>query len=256
MNRAKYYSALGAQTQQQVDGQEAILNEAERRGASLTLTAYALATAQHETGGTFGPVMENLTYTTASRIQTVWPKRFPTLADANRYVRNPQALANKVYGDRSDLGNRGGDDGWNFRGRGLAQITGRANYAKWGIENTPDDALKLPTAARILLDGLEKGMFTGRKVSQYKNYREMRATVNADGAANGAKIAAYAYKYEQALRVAGYGTPSITTPGVPEAVGGVASGTALAASGAPWWIIGLVVIIAIGVAVFRSARRA
>ena len=33
MNRAKYYAALGKHTQEQVDGQEAILNEAARRAA-------------------------------------------------------------------------------------------------------------------------------------------------------------------------------------------------------------------------------
>jgi len=208
MNRAKYYAALGKHTQEQVDGQEAILNEAARRGASLTLTAYALATAKHETGGTFGPVEENLNYTSTARIQKVWPSRFPTVESAKPYVRDPIGLANKVYGGR--LGNTEPNDGWHFRGRGLAQITGRANYAKWGLtEVTADDALKLPLAAKVLLDGLQLGWFTGRKVSDYKDYKSMRATVNADGAANGATVAAYAERYEAALRAAGYSAVSI-----------------------------------------------
>lgn len=42
-----------------------------------------------------------------------------------------ETIANKVYGGRPGLGN--GDaasgDGWSFRGRGLKQVTGRANYA-------------------------------------------------------------------------------------------------------------------------------
>lgn len=250
MNRKKYYAALGKHTQQQVDGQEAILNEATRRRAPLTLVAYALATAHHETGGTFGPVTENLNYTTAARIRAVWPSRFPTLTSAEPYVRSPQKLANLVYGGR--LGNTDPNDGWTYRGRGLAQITGKVNYAKWGLDGKPDDALKLPVAARILFDGLEKGMFTGKKVSDFKDYKSMRATVNADVQANGATVAAYAERYEKALREAGYGT---VTVGVPEAIGGAVVTAPLVASGAPWWLIAGVVVMAIGVAIYRSIRK-
>lgn len=42
-----------------------------------------------------------------------------------------EIIANKVYGlqgKANDLGNKGGNDGWNFRGRGLKQTTGRGNY--------------------------------------------------------------------------------------------------------------------------------
>lgn len=249
MNRAKYYATLGKHSQQQVDGQEAILNEAERRGAPLTLTAYALATAHHETGGTFGPVTENLNYTTAARIKQVWPSRFATLSAAEPYVRNPQKLANLVYADR--LGNTAPGDGWLYRGRGLAQITGKANYAKWDLAARPEDALKLPVAARILFDGLEKGMFTGKKVSGYDTYKPMRATVNADGALNGATVAAHAERYELALRTAGYGKG--LPVGVPETVGAAPVAVTAAANGY-WWLVAVVVVLAIGIAVWRARK--
>lgn len=155
----------GRLSQAQVDGTSAILAEAAKRRIPDNQLAYILATVFHETGGKMQPVVENLNYTTAAQIKKTWPSRFPAIASAQPYVRKPQALANKVYGGR--MGNNTQNDGWLHRGRGLPQITGKDNYKKFGIVDNPDKALELPTAIRILFEGMVEGKFTGRRLNDY-----------------------------------------------------------------------------------------
>ena len=91
--------------------------------------AHFMAQISHESdGGTI--TEENMNYTTAARIAAVWPSRF-TIESAQNYVRKPRELANKVYNGR--MGNQPySDDGYNYRGRGLLQLTGKESYAKIG----------------------------------------------------------------------------------------------------------------------------
>lgn len=86
-----------------------------------------LSTILHESGN-LQRLKEDLNYT-AQRLLEVWPSRFAGVADAMRYEFNPEALAEKVYGRRADLGNDKPGDGWTYRGRGLIQVTGKTNYA-------------------------------------------------------------------------------------------------------------------------------
>lgn len=199
----------GKLDQIQVDSIDAILSAWTDYGdGDNRKLAYALATAQHESN--FRPVAENLTYTSAARIAQVWPSRF-TVEAAKPYVKKAQQLANKVYGGR--LGNTEPNDGWDYRGRGLSQITGRENYAKFSkligvdlVEN-PDFAKQPQHAGKILVAGLMKGMFTGKKLGEYitsskTDYINARACVNGDVKANGSKIAGYANQFEEALEKA------------------------------------------------------
>lgn len=94
---------------------------------SPLLVAHVMAQISHECGAGHD-IVENLNYS-AGRMMQVWPSRFPTVASAQPYAGNPRALANKVYNGR--MGNRtGSDDGWNFRGRGGSQTTGREGYER------------------------------------------------------------------------------------------------------------------------------
>lgn len=88
-----------------------------------------LAQCSIESAG-FRVLEENLHYS-AERLCQVWPGRFPTLASALGCARDPEALANFVYGER--MGNTAPDDGWRYRGAGLLQLTGKDNYARFAM---------------------------------------------------------------------------------------------------------------------------
>jgi putative chitinase len=78
----------------------------------------------HESGG-FRFLKENLNYSAAALMRT-WPSRFPDMDIAEKYERNPEMIANKVYGGR--MGNTEDGDGAKYIGRGLIQLTGKENY--------------------------------------------------------------------------------------------------------------------------------
>lgn len=82
----------------------------------------------------FRSLEENLYYTNPERIRAVFPGRIPSLQIAMTFVRNPKGLANQVYAARMGNGNVESNDGWNYRGRGCFQITGRNNYSDAALE--------------------------------------------------------------------------------------------------------------------------
>jgi len=101
--------------------------------------AHFLAQCHVESAG-FTRLVENLNYS-ADRLTVVWPRRFPTLAEATPYAHNPAALAEKVYGGR--MGNNEAGDGARYIGRGLLMNTGRDGYARTGLL-TGEDLLAHP----------------------------------------------------------------------------------------------------------------
>ena len=117
----------------------------------LTRLQYFLAQLGHESNG-LTHREENLNYS-ATRLMEIWPSRFPTLAIAQKYDRDPEKLANFVYGGR--MGNVDPGDGYKYRGRGYIQLTGRETYREIGkvagldLEGSPELAAKPENAIRI-----------------------------------------------------------------------------------------------------------
>jgi putative chitinase len=131
--------------------------------SNLTI-AHAMAQFTHECGQGL-EVVENLDYR-AERICQVWPSRFASPAEAAACAHDPKALADRVYNGR--MGNRPGtDDGYNYRGRGGSQVTGREGYAKLGAKigidlinhpdaiNHPDVFLEAAVADFVICGCLE-----------------------------------------------------------------------------------------------------
>jgi putative chitinase len=93
--------------------------------------AHFLSQAGHESGR-FRVTEENLKYS-AKQLVKLWPKKFSAAETkgkvlASDYAYHPELIANYIYAKKT-LGNvPGTSDGWNFRGRGFIQLTGKANY--------------------------------------------------------------------------------------------------------------------------------
>lgn len=80
----------------------------------------------HESGH-LSAVSENLNYSAEALVRT-WPKRFPSTEVAEQYARQPEKIANRVYANRMGNGPEDSGDGWQYRGAGLIQLTGKENH--------------------------------------------------------------------------------------------------------------------------------
>jgi len=120
---------------------EALAQPQEELGGSTLLDDYDINTPKriaafvaqcaHESGN-FMVLKENLNYKPAT-LRRIFPKYFPTDEIAEEYCRKPnkqEAIANRVYANR--MGNSSefdtADPPSKWIGRGILQLTGRANY--------------------------------------------------------------------------------------------------------------------------------
>lgn len=84
-----------------------------------------VAQCAHESQG-FTRTSENLNYSEKGLLSTFG--KYFTREQARTYARQPEKIANRVYANRMGNGNEASGDGWRYRGGGLIQLTGRANY--------------------------------------------------------------------------------------------------------------------------------
>jgi len=87
-----------------------------------------LGQTMHESGG-YKFLRENLNYS-AKALMATWPSRFPDADTAEKFARQPEMIANRVYSGR--MGNTEDGDGAKYIGRGLIQLTGKDNYRAFG----------------------------------------------------------------------------------------------------------------------------
>lgn len=120
----------------------------------LAELAYILATAYHETAHTFNPG-----------------------------IREIGRGKGRMYG-RAD-----GQTGETYYGRGLCQLTWKANYQKFSeilhadLVGNPDLALEKENSVKIMMTGMKLGLFTGNRLRMYINgnsqdYERARRVVN------------------------------------------------------------------------------
>lgn len=177
-------------------GVSEIIKDCKAAGWPATWTAYALATAYHETAKTMQPIKEyggNAYYTKLYDVSGQNPAR------ARKY------------------GNTKVGDGAKYCGRGYVQLTWKVNYEKAGralgvdLVNKPELALDPDIASDIMIQGMSKGWFSGKKLSDYfsnynagtiEKFRACRAIIN--GRDDDLLIANYAMKFQQALAIANW----------------------------------------------------
>lgn len=177
----------GKLTAGQVSGISIILDAWERSGYDdLRDLAYIIATPIIETGWTMQPIKER---------------------GGNAYYKRMYDIQGQRPKKARELGNIHPGDGAKFCGMGFVQSTGRGNARKLtalvkeifgetvDFEVTPERLMEPKYAALALIVGLERGIFTGKKLSTYlrsspPDWRNARRTVNGTDRAD--EIAGYA----------------------------------------------------------------
>lgn len=186
MNTRSFYDSIrpslfaGKISAKQFEGIEAILNEYNERCVNdPRKLAYILATSYHETARTFQPIAE-------------YGK------GKDRKYGSKIKMSGKPYTTPNQL----------YYGRGYVQLTWFENYDTMGkhlgmdLLNHPDLMLTMQPAIKAMFEGMTRGMFTGKSLSNYftadsTDFVNARKIINGLDAAQ--LIAGYADKFYTGL---------------------------------------------------------
>lgn len=163
VDRARIYDRVrqnpcsGRLSRAQVTGMDAILDHwvLHSKAADSSL-AYVLATAFHETAGTMQPVRETLAKSDGEAV-----------ARLDRAFSSGRLPSVKVPYWRPDA------DGKSWLGRGFVQLTHKRNYEAMSdltgedLVADPGLAMRIDIAARILIEGMRVGLFTGWRLDYF-----------------------------------------------------------------------------------------
>ncbi len=201
IDRKKFFAKVGLEVfrgsipQRAVDGIGAILDEWERRGLKDNRwLAYMLATVRGECGLNMWPVREGFSTSDAVARAYVAKQGYPYAKEVHGHV---------------------------YYGRGLVQLTWERNYNEMnrllGVDliNNPDLALKPDVAARIMFEGMIRGSFTGKKLSDYFNdiksdWLNARRIIN--GTDRAPRFVSWAHSFHDALEGAAVASAPIPPP--------------------------------------------
>lgn len=184
---ANYLDTLGPQAKANA---AVLLQRMKEKGITSPFThAAILAVVSKESG--FIPKYENMNYTTADSISRVFGLPLET---AKQYVKKPKELGDFVYGPvrKPSLGN-GVGEGYKYRGAGYNQLTGKANYKKYGqlvgvdLISNPDKMNDPKIAADVAIAFFKNGISSLAslgKLSQYNatNINDFKTAKDSLGA--------------------------------------------------------------------------
>lgn len=125
----------------------------------------------------------------AYMLATVWHETAATMQPVREYGGEAYLRSKKYYP---------------WVGEGLVQVTWEENHRKFGATK-PGQLLTWPIALKALFDGMNKGMFTGKKLSDYfsatvDDPRNARRIINGMDRAD--LLAGYHAKFLKAIRAA------------------------------------------------------
>ena len=147
-------------------------------------TAGFLSQCGHESGG-FRYTVENFNYS-AARLLMVFPHYF-NADSAKNYEYKPEKIANRVYANRMGNEDEASGDGWQYRGRGLIQLTGKDSYAAFSMAADNNSLVEPDLLEQPELAAMSAGWYwSTRKINSLADAQDVLGmTKRINGGTNG-----------------------------------------------------------------------